>query len=64
MNKKEQYAEQAERGRGRPADVLDMHPRAKVLCEDQKDGNGPQKVQIGGNASMHCEVQPIAVMQG
>jgi hypothetical protein len=41
MNKKEQYAELAERSRGRPADVLDMHPRAKVLCEEQKDGKWP-----------------------
>jgi hypothetical protein len=55
MNKKEQYAKQAKRGCGRPADVLDTHPLAKVLCEDEKDGNGPQKVQIGRQAFRHCQ---------
>ena len=55
MNKKEQHAEQAKRGCGRPPNVLDMHPPAKVLCEDQKDSNGPQKVQIGGQVFTHCQ---------
>jgi hypothetical protein len=41
-----------------------MHPPANVLGEDQQEGNGPQKVQIGRHTSMHCQVQPIAVAQG
>src|SRR2546423_12188611 len=53
MNKKEQHAEQAERGRGCPADVLDMHSAAEMLCENKENSNGSQKVQIGGGALRH-----------
>ena len=51
VNKKEQHSEEAERGCGRPGDMLDMHPPAKVLCEDEENSNGSQKVEIGRRTS-------------
>ncbi len=47
MNEEEEHAEEAERGCRNPGDLVNVHPAAQVLRQNQEHCDSAQEIQIG-----------------